>query len=99
MLEKVETIRLYSWQQVTNKGFIPTNFVAKYDPISQPSTSGLVYQGELYLDPVSTNQLGASYAPNLRQVTVKLSWKTGNLQRNREFKSYISRYGLQEYVY
>jgi type II secretory pathway pseudopilin PulG len=100
MLEKVETIRLYSWQQVTNTGFIPTNFTAKYDPISQPSTSGLVYQGELYIDPVSTNQLsGATYASQMRLVTVRLNWKTGNLQRTREFKSYISRYGLQDYVF
>jgi len=28
MLEKVETIRLYSWNQVTSNGFIPTDFVA-----------------------------------------------------------------------
>jgi type II secretory pathway pseudopilin PulG len=99
MLEKVETIRLYSWRQVTNAGFIPTNFTAKYDPVSQTSTSGLVYQGELYIDAVNTNQLGATYAPNMRLVTVKLNWKTGNLERHREFKSYISRYGLQDYVY
>jgi hypothetical protein len=96
MLEKVETIRLYSWRQVTNAGFIPTNFVAKYDPVS---TSGLIYEGELYISPVDTTELNASYAPNMRLVTVKLNWKTGHLERHREFKSYISRYGLQEYIY
>jgi hypothetical protein len=99
MLEKVETIRLYSWQQVTNYGFAPTNFTAKYDPVSQPSTSGLIYQGELYITPVNTNELNTSYAPNMRLVTVKLHWKTGNLPRHREFRSYISRYGLQDYIY
>jgi len=99
MLEKVETIRLYSWQQVTNSGFVPTAFTAKYDPVSQPSTSGLIYHGELYITPVNTNEMNTTYAPHMRLVTVKLNWKTGNLDRHREFRSYISRYGLQDYIY
>src|SRR6266487_2661671 len=39
MLEKVETIRLYSWDQVNNKnGFnIPTDFTATYDPQGTPN--------------------------------------------------------------
>jgi len=99
MLEKVETIRLYSWKQVTNNGFIPTNFTATYDPVSQPTNSGLIYRGEVYITPVNTNQMGASYARNMRLVTVMVNWNTGNLPRHREFRSYISRYGLQDYVY
>ena len=105
MLEKVETIRLYSWQQVTNAAFIPTNFTAKYDPVTQPSSSGLVYDGEVYITPVNGAEMAGwggtipNYTNNMRAVTVKLRWKTGNLDRHREFKSFISRYGLQDYVY
>lgn len=105
MLEKVETIRLYSWQQVTNNGFIPTNFTALYDPISQPSGSGLTYSGELYITPVNPADMAGLggvipvYTNNMRMVTVKLRWKTGNVSRDREFKSYISRFGMQDYIY
>jgi hypothetical protein len=35
----------------------------------------------------------------LKLVTVTLNWKTGNLNRTRSFNSYISRYGLQDYIY
>jgi hypothetical protein len=40
LMEKVETIRLYSWNQVTNSGFIPSYFSDVYDPqaITQTGT-------------------------------------------------------------
>jgi type II secretory pathway pseudopilin PulG len=105
MLEKVETIRLYSWHQVTNGGFIPVTFTNKYDPVTQHGNSGLLYYGTVNVTNVNPAEMSGmsgvspSYTNNLRLVTVKLAWKTGNLQRNREFKSYISRFGLQDYVY
>lgn len=105
MLEKVETIRLYSWQQVTNGGFIPANFISKYDPVTQTGTGGLVYYGTLSISRVNPAEMAGmggvspSYTNDMRLVTVKVNWKTGNLDRQREFKSYISRYGLQDYVY
>src|SRR6266705_5208440 len=37
MLEKVETIRLYSWDQVNRSGFIPSDFVATYYPQGAPN--------------------------------------------------------------
>lgn len=96
MLEKVETIRLYSWQQVTNVGFIPATFTAKYDPYSQTGTNGLVYRGTVQIAPVSIN---ANYSNEMRKVTVRVMWKTGNLDRSREFQSLISRHGMQDYIY
>src|ERR1051325_8833707 len=47
MLEKVETIRLYSWDQVNRAGFIPSDFVATYDPQGAPNV-GLTYTGKLF---------------------------------------------------
>src|SRR5438046_4179464 len=46
MLEKVETIRLYSWDQINQSGFIPTSFNATYDPQGTPNV-GLTYTGTL----------------------------------------------------
>src|SRR5688572_33093234 len=46
MLERVETIRLYSWDQVTDPdGYITPTFTASYDPDAPNGETGLVYQG------------------------------------------------------
>ena len=95
MLEKVETIRLYSWSQVTSNGFIPTNFFATYDPQGSPNV-GLTYTGTLS---IVTAPITASYSNDMRQINVHLTWKTGNLLRNRDFSSFIARNGLQDYIY
>ncbi len=95
MLEKVETIRLYSWDQINTAGFIPATFNETYDPQGTPSV-GLTYTGTMTIAPASIN---SSYSNDLRLVTVHLSWQTGSLQRDREFTSYISRNGLQDYIY
>ena len=99
MLEKVETIRLYSWQQITNTGFIPTNFTAKYDPVGQTTAGGLVYQGSLRIAPVNAIENNADYTDSMRLITVRVDWQTGSLRRTREFKSYVSRFGMQDYIY
>src|SRR5438093_1192011 len=95
MLEKVETIRLYSWDQVNSNGFIPTSFSATYDPQGAPNV-GLTYTGTLA---ITAAPISSSYSNEMKMITVNLSWQTGGLQRNRQFTSYISRNGLQDYVY
>lgn len=97
MLEKMETIRLYSWQQVTSNGFIPTQFTAEYDPLAPAGQRGVTYYGTLT---ITTNPpVGSSYGRDMALVTVQLRWKTGALDRTRQFSTYISRYGLQDYIY
>src|SRR5207244_1512106 len=44
--EKMESIRLYNWDQLTNASFIPTNFVDTFYPGTQ-STSGITYTGKV----------------------------------------------------
>ena len=95
MLEKTETIRLYSWDQINTPGFIPTNFAAVYDPTSTNNV-GLTYQGTMTITdaPITT-----SYSDDIKMVTVRLDWQTGGLERSRQFSSYIARNGLQNYIY
>ncbi len=95
MLEKTETIRLYSWDQVVHTpGFIPAAFTAPYDPNS--TNSGIIYNGSVRIDPVP---LATGYSDEMKMVTVSLNWKTGSIDRNRSFTTYIARNGLQNYVY
>ena len=95
MLEKMETIRLYSWDQVNAAGFIPPTFTASYDPNST-NAQGLVYSGHLTIIPAP---ISSSYSNDMKQVTVQLNWKTGALDRSRKFTTYICRDGLQNYIY
>ena len=94
MLEKTETIRLYSWDQINMAGFVPATFSAPYDPNS--TNSGIIYNGRLI---VSGCPLPVSYSNDMRQITVSLNWRTGNLDRSRTFTTYIARNGLQNYIY
>lgn len=96
ILEKVETIRLYSWDQINQPGFIPSTFFATYDPNGGTNAQGLTYTGSLT---VTNAPITSSYSNDMKMVIVRLNWKTGNIDRSREFTSYISRYGLQDYIY
>lgn len=96
LLEKMETIRLYSWDQINTPGFIPPTFTAAYDPNGGVGGQGLTYSGTMV---VTNAPISSSYANNMRMVKVTITWKTGNLDRTRDFTSYISRYGMQDYIY
>ncbi len=94
MLEKMETIRLYSWDQVTQSGFVPTSFTAPFWPAD--GGSGLQYQGTLTITNVSFTE---SYSTNMRQVVVSVRWNSGNIVHRREMRTMVSRHGLQNYIY
>ncbi|PYI84618.1 MAG: hypothetical protein DME26_12950 [Verrucomicrobia bacterium] len=96
MAEKMETIRLYNWDQVTSNGFIPSTFNVPYYPVGQTNGSGVIYHGTMT---VTNATLGTSYDPDMRRVIVTLNWTTGQLPRTRTIETYVSRYGLQNYVY
>ena len=40
-----------------------------------------------------------AYGDDMRAVLIEITWKTGNLQRSRQFQSYIAKNGLQNYSY
>ncbi len=97
ILEKLETIRLYSWDQVTAPtNFIPRTFNDVYDPTAPADSQGVTYAGTVSVDdfPIST-----TYSTNMRQLTVTLNWTTRTILRSRTFTTYISKDGLQNYVY
>jgi len=97
LLEKVETLRLYSWDQVNKPGFIPANLPPEYyDPQAATGARGTVYNGAVT---IANCPLSSSYATNMRQITVTLAWTTRNIPRTRSLTTYIAKDGLQNYVY
>jgi uncharacterized protein (TIGR02598 family) len=96
MLERTETLRLYNWDQVTLPGFIEHVTYEKYDPNAPDGEQGLTYKVTVDIDSVP---LTTAYSADMRMVTVTLDWKTGEINRNRSFTTYIARNGLQNYIY
>jgi prepilin-type N-terminal cleavage/methylation domain-containing protein len=97
--EKMEVVRLLSWDQVVNlPGYVPSTFTASYsitNPTNTPAGS-LIYTGTVQVTnaPVSEN-----YSNDLRAVKISLSWQSRGLTHTRNMTTYVSRYGLQNYVY
>lgn len=111
-LEKMETIRLYNWDQINSNGFIPTNFTAYFIPadsvlftnLNDGSVSqqlgqgrGVAYKGQILI----TTNVGwnNSYSNTMRKVTITLSWTNGSIVRTQQMTTLVSQYGVQNYVY
>jgi type II secretory pathway pseudopilin PulG len=96
LLEKVETIRLYNWDQVNAAGFIPTNFSDVYDPQAAGGSQGITYNGTVSVGSVP---FSTSYSSRMRQLCVTLDWTSRGIPRSRALTTYIAQDGLQNYVY
>jgi len=99
LTEKMETIRLYAWDQLTvETNFLPTNFTATYYPPGTTNSfgAGTLYSGKLSLTSVS---LGTDYDDDIRRITVEVEWTTAGIKRRRSLSTYVSQYGLQNYVW
>ncbi len=105
ILEKMETVRLYNWDRVTNSTYMPRTFEVKYAPVTTVSKTGpnvTPAEGTTYSGTISITDGpfgSANYNSRLKQVTVSVTWKTGNLQRSRSLSSLIAYDGLYTYVY
>lgn len=106
MLERMEGVRLYNWNQLVYSNMIPENFISYYYPGAKNSESkGTTYRGKIKIGSVALTP-PASYSTNMRSITVTLYWTnyygpkmTNTLIRSRSMTTYASRDGIQNYVY
>jgi type II secretory pathway pseudopilin PulG len=97
MLENLESIRLYNWDEVNQVGYVPQNFTNVYDPQGQIGNQGPTYFGTMT---VSNVGFSTTYNTNMKQFTVTLQWNTfGRVNHSRQLSTYVARDGLQNYVY
>ena len=104
LVEKTEMLRLYNWQQINNgwcgnpfiatNASVPSNFIARY--FDGTVNSGVIYTGTVNITFVPITE---TYTSDLRQVTVRLDWTSKKAKRSRSVTTYVSRYGLQNYIY
>jgi len=106
MTDRMEEMRLYTWTQVTSFGsstsYIPSSFIEPFFPTSSGSssfstnTAGFNYYGFLS---VKTPAITESYSNDLREVVVTINWTNGSVPRTRSMSTFVSQYGMQNYIY
>jgi type II secretory pathway pseudopilin PulG len=98
LAERMEVIRLVKWDDVKQPGFIPRTFTAPFyaNDETNTTTGQFAYSGTVTLNDAP---IGETYAQDLQMVHINLSWVSGNITRTREMSTFVSKYGLQNYVY
>jgi hypothetical protein len=101
MEEKLDTLRLYSWDQLNTPGFISTNFVATFSTLENGSAAPGQYNGPIYtgLVTIGSAPLTEAYGSQMRLVTVNLQWSSGNRPRHTQMSTFVAQYGMQSFVY
>ncbi|MEI7730789.1 MAG: hypothetical protein WCO56_14545 [Verrucomicrobiota bacterium] len=96
MAEKMETMRLYAWEQVTSSTNVPPTFVDYYYPTTLNASHGVVYYGSVT---VTNPPFSASYSDDLRMVVIQVSWTNYNIPHDRQMSTMVGRNGLQNYIF
>ena len=99
MEEKLDTIRLYSWDQITTPGFITNQFYEAFFPtnaLSGPQELGVTYTGSITL---ATSPLAEGYSSNMMRITIDLYWPSNPQVRHAQMSTFVSKYGMQGYIY
>jgi len=100
MLERMEGVRLFNWNQLTNASMIPPTFTSYYYPLATSNgTEGITYYGTMSIDSATDLNPSVGYAANLRSINVTLTWTNGGYQRVRTMSTIVAQNGVQNYVF
>src|SRR5688572_6067734 len=90
MVEKLDSIRLYSWDKISALGLSETAFTANFVPAGSVTNSatGCLYTGTVK---ISAAPVPDAYKDNMRQITVSLAWKTGSINRHRSMTTFVAK--------
>lgn len=98
VLERMEGIRLYNWNQIVYSNMLGNTFTGFFYPPDGGTNGGVVYHGTLTVNNITLNPL-PSYAANMRQITVTVLWNSDGIARQRSMSTFVSQNGIQNYVY
>jgi prepilin-type N-terminal cleavage/methylation domain-containing protein len=112
MVEKIELLRLYSWDQLNQPGFIPPVFAerlmpstttnssttaATVDALGIPAGVGTIFVGSITLE--TPTNISTAYSTNMRLATLTVSWTNANIRRTRSMQTLVAQLGIHDYVY
>jgi hypothetical protein len=98
MLQKMEQIRLYNWDQLRDTtNYVKRTFQTYFDPASN---GGPLYSGTV--SNVVPASLPAAYRNKTRLITVSVTWTSNIASRpishSRSMQTYVAEFGLNPYV-
>jgi len=109
LVQRMETLRLYTWDQLRNVESTPTfqtSFTDLYDPSAGDTGGGMEYHGDIQITippPASALPAEVSYRDSVALVTVSLRWtnRAGEnvFPHERQFQTLVAKTGMQRYVY
>jgi prepilin-type N-terminal cleavage/methylation domain-containing protein len=97
LMDKLEVIRLYNWDQINTDGFIPSTFTDYYYPLDHKSDKlGTVYHGAVTL---TAADVDPAYADTMRRIVAEVTWIHGGVSHHHRMETLVSEYGVQNYIY
>ncbi len=105
--DRLEEMRIYGWDYLTNAGNVPANFVVPFYPTNTDLTVSDVTVGTVARDStfsfygsitITNTSLTNTYSEGIRMITVTLNWTNGSFRRDRIMSTYFSRNGMQSYL-
>lgn len=109
--EKIDKLRLLTWDQLNDKTITPDSFYCAFNPedptlgnegvtnlkdFNNYTTNQLNYAGSILL---TNGPSDVVYGTNMLSLTVTLRWTSSTgLSRTRSMTTYIAKYGIQNYV-
>src|SRR5436190_19057105 len=85
MVEKMEVVRLCSWDQIRSN-MLPTEFSVPYSGSLAEKTAGApIYSGKIHM---RNPGLGVNYESRMRMITISVNWTNNGLAQHREISTY-----------
>lgn len=100
LLERMEGVRLYNWDQLVYSNWVPTTFTNWYYPLTNANESpGIQYVGRMRIIPNPTLTPATTYSAKMCAVFAEVNWVSAGVSRRRSMTTYVARNGIQNYVY
>lgn len=94
--EKMEFIRLCTWEQLQDTKFLPTQFEVPFDTMN-PHGNPIIYKGTLKLSNLN-GQMFESYKTEMVKATFELTWTAQGKPKKTEVTTFVAKHGLQHYI-
>ena len=99
IMERMEGIRLFRFDQLSDTTLNPTTFTRTYYPqASGAQSQGITYNGTVTVNTNITLDPSATYSSVMKKITVQLNWVSEGVPRSRSISTYASQNGIQNYI-
>jgi Tfp pilus assembly protein PilV len=97
LAERMEAIRVRNWDQTNPlSNSIPATTNVYFYPDASDGNQGVNYQITMTITNAPVTE---TYAGDVRLFTAKATWTSHGIQHQQQMQTYVSRFGLQNYLY